>query len=79
VEDDAPVPVRVTACEPALLASERVPPMVPVAVGANVNEMLHDAPTARELPQLLLCLKLVLALMLLMLIDAEPVFANVTV
>jgi hypothetical protein len=74
----APVPVSATVFEPALLESESVPLSVPVTVGANVTAMLQDAPAANELPQPLLCLKFVLALMLLMLSDDVPVFESVT-
>src|SRR5712692_8255512 len=41
----------------ALLAMARLPLNTPAAVGANFTDMVHEAPPARMLPQLLVCVK----------------------
>ena len=55
-----PVPPRltVTGLAPLLTANDRHPEAEPRAVGANVTEKEHDAPAARELPQVLVWVKL---------------------
>src|SRR5260370_12797252 len=44
----------------ALLAMARLPLNTPAALGANFTDMVHEAPPARMLPQLLVCVKPVL-------------------
>jgi len=41
----------------ALLAIARLPFSVPLAVGANVTEMVHEAPAASVLPQVFVSVK----------------------
>lgn len=55
-----PVPAITADCgEPvALSATETTALRLPVAAGVNVTVIVHVAPTARELPQLLLWVKL---------------------
>ena len=52
-----PVPDRLTTSGlfAAVLFTVSVPARVPAALGVNVTEAEHDAPTASELPQLLVC------------------------
>src|ERR1700675_1695881 len=61
-----PVPVSDTACglPDALSVMLRVPVRVPVAVGVKVTLTVQLALTARLVPQLLLCAKSPLAVML---------------
>ena len=74
------VPERATVwgVELALSVIATVPLSEPAAVGAKNTRMLHCAPTAKDVPQLLLCEKLLLAVTLLMVIAVEPVLVNVT-
>src|SRR5713226_3386279 len=44
----------------ALLAMARLPLNTPAALGANFTDLVHEAPPARMLPQLLVCVKPVL-------------------
>jgi hypothetical protein len=54
-----PVPVSGTLCEPGMASSERDRDAVrlPIPVGVKVILMLHDAPVATLVPQLLDCVK----------------------
>ena len=76
----APVPVRDTSCGlfAALSAMLNEPVRVPVAVGVKVTFTVQLVLTARLAPQLLVCAKSPLALMLDMLAAAVPVFETVT-
>ena len=49
--DEAPVPVRLAVCVPALSATESAATRVPVAVGLNVTLIVHAAAAAKEAPQ----------------------------
>ena len=75
-----PVPVSDTVCglPEALSVMVRVPVRVPVAVGVNVTLTVQLVLTARLVPQLLLCAKSPLAVMLAMFAAAVPVFDTVT-
>ncbi len=76
----APVPVRETVCglPAALSAMLNVPARVPVPVGVKVTLTVQLLLTARLVPQLLLCVKSPLAVMLATLAAAVPVFDTVT-
>ena len=76
----APVPVRETSCgvPAALSAMFNEPVRVPVAAGVKVTFTMQLVPTARLVPQLLVCAKSPLAVMLEMLAAAVPVFETVT-
>src|SRR5216684_1509055 len=75
-----PVPVSDTVCglPEALSVMVRVPVRVPVAVGVNVTLTVQLVLTARLVPQLLVCAKSPLAVMLATLAAAVPVFDTVT-
>src|SRR6266478_3608718 len=75
-----PVPVSDTVCglPEALSVMVRVPVRVPVAVGVKVTLTVQLVLTARLVPQLLLCAKSPLAVMLATLAAAVPVFDTVT-
>jgi hypothetical protein len=77
---DPPVPVRDTVCglPEALSVMVRAPVRVPLAVGVKVTLTVQLVLTARLAPQLLLCAKSPLAVMLVMLAAAVPVFDTVT-
>src|SRR5438270_4690671 len=66
-DNDTPIGVLV-----ALLAMARLPLNTPAAVGANFTEMVHEAPPARMLPQLLVCVKPLVVLIELMESAAAP-------
>jgi hypothetical protein len=55
------------------------PLIAPAVVGSNSTRIVHCAPTASDVMQLLLCEKLLLATMLLIVIAVVPVLVNVTV
>jgi len=76
----APVPVSDTVCGllEALSVMVRVPVRVPVAVGVKVTLTVQLVLTARLVPQLLVCAKSPLAVMLETLAAAVPVFDTVT-
>jgi hypothetical protein len=76
----APVPVREAVCglPEALSVMLNVPVRVPVAVGVKVTLTVQLLLTARLVPQLLVCVKSPLAVMLAMLAAAVPVFDTVT-
>ena len=80
----SPVPVRVAACglPLALSVTLKVAVLVPLAVGVKVTLIVHWAPVATEVPQLLLCPKSPLLVpvmaMLLMLSVAVPLLERVT-
>ena len=59
VTDATPVPLRLAVCglPLALSVTVKVPVRVPVAEGVNVTLMVHWAPAASELLQLLVCAK----------------------
>jgi len=75
-----PVPVSDTVCglPDALSVMLKVPVRVPVAVGVNVTLTVQLVLAARLVPQLLLCAKSPLAVMLATLAAAVPVFDTVT-
>ena len=79
--EGAPVPVRLTVWVAglALSVTVKVPVVIPMAMGLKVTAMLHEAPAATLDPQVLVCEKAPLALMLLMLSSAFPVFFSETV
>jgi len=74
-----PVPLRVTLCglPVALSVTVIVPAKAPVVTGVKVTLITQLTPTARLAPQVLTCPKFWLATMLVMLIDAFPVFVSV--
>ena len=74
------MPVRLTFWELLLALSliDKVPVLVPLALGLKVTEIVHCAPAASDVPQLLLWEKLPLTVMLLMLIAVVPVLDKVT-
>src|SRR2546425_6707724 len=80
----SPVPVRLAACglPLALSVMSRAAVRVPLAVGVNVTLIVHWAPAATEVPQLLVCPKSPLLVpvtaTLLMLSVAVPVLERVT-
>src|SRR5436190_5986550 len=80
----SPVPVRLTACglPLALSVTLNVALLVPLAVGVKVTLIVHCAPAATDVPQLLVCPKSPLLApvmeMLLMLRLAVPVLERVT-
>ncbi len=76
-----PMPVRETICGLPTALSEIVmaPVRVPVAVGVNVTNILQLDSAARLVPQLLVCAKSPLAVMLRLISgSAELVFVSVT-
>src|SRR6266581_5060092 len=79
-----PVPVRPAVCglPLALSATLNVALLVPLAVGVKVTLIVHWAPAATEVPQLLVCPKSPLLVpvmaMLLMFSVAVPVLERVT-
>jgi hypothetical protein len=75
-----PVPVRLTVWVPGLALSVMVTPpvRVPAAVGLKVTLSVQLAPAARLEPQVLVWEKSPLAVMLVMLRVALPVFLSVT-
>ena len=77
---DAPVPVRLTVCVAGLALSVMVtaPVLVPVAVGLKVTLMVQLALAATLAPQVLVWEKLPLALILVIVRLAFPVFLSVT-
>jgi hypothetical protein len=76
----APVPVRLTVCVAGLALSVMVtaPALVPVAVGLKVTLRVQLAPAATLEPQVLVWEKSPLALMLVIVRLAFPVFLSVT-
>jgi hypothetical protein len=74
-----PLPERLTVCglPDALSAIEIVPVRVPATVGVNVTVITHDAPAARLDPHVFVCAKSPLAVILLMLKLAVPLFVAV--
>ena len=76
----APVPVRLTVWVAGLALSVMVtaPVLVPPVVGLKVTLMVQLAPAATLEPQVLVWEKSPLALMLVMLRVALPVFLSVT-
>lgn len=73
-----PVPFRLTVCvlPVALLLLSvivSVPVRGPPVAGANVTLIVHEPLAAKLLPQLLVWLKLLLAVMLVIVSDALPV------
>jgi hypothetical protein len=76
----APVPVRLTVCVAGLALSVMVtaPVLVPVAVGLKVTLRVQLAPAATLEPQVLVWEKSPLALMLVIVRLAFPVFLSVT-
>jgi len=74
------VPVRLTlwALLVALSVTNKLPVLVPLAVGLKVMEIVHCAPAASDALQLLLWEKLPLTVILLMLMVVVPVLARVT-
>ena len=77
----APVPVRPTVWIVGLELSVMVtvPVLAPGTVGVKMTAMRQVPPAATLAPQLLVCEKSPLALMLLILINALPVFVSVKV
>src|SRR2546427_3476062 len=81
----SPVPVRLAACglPLALSATLNVALLVPLAVGVKVTLIVHWAPAATEVPQLLVCPKsplfVPLMAMLVMSSAAVPLLERVTV
>ena len=75
------MPDSATVCAllPALSVTDSEPVMVPLALGSKSTRMLHFAPAASEVPQLLLWEKLALIAIPLMLSAVVPVFVSVTV
>jgi len=76
-----PVPVRLTVWVGGMELSVmvNVPVLVPVAVGLKVTLRVQEAPAATLEPQVWVWEKSPLALMLVMLSVAFPVFLSVTV
>lgn len=76
-----PVPERLAVCGLllALSVTVKVPLAAPVAVGLKVTLMLQELLAAREVPQVLVSLKLPLAAMLLMVMELDVPLFNVTV
>jgi hypothetical protein len=76
----APVPVRLTVCVAGLALSVMVtaPVLVPVAVGLKVTRRVQLAPAATLEPQVWVWEKSPLALMLVIVRLAFPVFLSVT-
>ena len=75
-----PLPDSATVCG-LLLALSLIltePVRLPIAVGVKVTLMVHLAPPARLLPQLFVCAKSPLVVMLVMLSDTVPVLVRVT-
>jgi hypothetical protein len=81
VTEAAPVPLNATVCgEPAALSViVSVPVRVPVAAGVNVTEIVHAAPAAMLVPQVLVDAKSPDAEMELIANVAEPEFVSVAV
>ena len=83
-EGATPVPAKLAVCglPLALSVTLKVAVLVPLAVGVKVTLIVHWAPVATEVPQLLLCPKSPLFVpvtaMLLMLRLAVPVLERVT-
>ena len=77
---EPPVPVRLTVWVAGVALSVMVmaPFLLPLAVGLKVTRIVQLAPVATLEPQLLLWEKSPLALMLVMLRVAFPVFSSVT-
>jgi hypothetical protein len=73
-----PTPLSETLCVPTLSTMDRVPVRVPAAEGRNATEIVHEAPAARDPPQVCVWKKSPLAEMLLMLSEAFPVFDSLT-
>src|SRR5581483_7284702 len=75
-----PVPVRVKICGLPGASSTTVtlPVRLPPAVGVNVIVIVQLAPTASEAPQLFVCAKSPVAMMLVIFNGALPVFVIVT-
>ena len=75
-----PVPVRLTVCVAGLALSVMVtaPVLVPVVVGLKVTLRVQLAPAATLEPQVLVCEKSPLTVMLVMLRVALPVLLSVT-
>jgi hypothetical protein len=63
----------------ALSVTVSEPLIVPDEAGWNSTTMLHCAPAAKDEPQLLLWVKLLLAVIPLIVIAVEPVFVKLTV
>ena len=78
--EETPVPVRLTVCVAGLALSVMVttPVLVPAAVGLKVTLRVQLALAARLAPQVLVWEKSPLAVMLVMLRVALPVFLSVT-
>ena len=76
-----PVPLKLPVCgvPAALSLMLKVPEREPVAVGVNVTLMLQLVPAANATPQLLLCAKSPLAVMLLIVSGPVPVLLSVAV
>jgi len=77
----APVPAKLAACglPVALSETDKVPVLVPDAVGLNLTLIVQFALAARELPQLLVCEKSPFAVMLEIVRAALPVLDKVIV
>jgi hypothetical protein len=77
---ETPVPVRLMVCVAGLALSVMVtaPVLVPVVVGLKVTLRVQLAPAATLEPQVLVWEKLPLALMLVIVRPALPVFLSVT-
>ena len=75
-----PVPLKLTLCGllVALLVMVIAPVRVPASVGVKVTLMLHEPPTPKPAPQLFVEAKSPLAVMLVKLRPALPLFVNVT-
>jgi hypothetical protein len=76
-----PVPLSATLCGLSEALSEmlRVPVLVPPAAGLKVTEMVQLAPALTVVPQVLVCEKSALAVMLEMVSEALPVLVRVAI
>src|SRR5207249_4739449 len=80
----SPVPVRLTACGLPLALSVTLNDalLVPLAVGVKVTLIVHCAPAATEVPQLLVCPKSPLLAPVMAMLEmfnvAEPMLLRVT-
>src|SRR5581483_8587129 len=76
-----PVPDKFTVCglPAALSISVRPPEFVPVLVGVKVTLIVQVAPTASEFPQLLVCAKAPVAVMLVIVRGAVPLLPKVRI
>jgi len=63
----------------ALSVTDKVPVRAPEAVGENLTLIVQFAPAARELPQLSVCEKSPLAVMLVIVSETPPVLDRVRV